>query len=398
MRRSFLLVGLSLLSHCLFGADTLPLNGKTTPQKLEEAVNQKLNAQKPGQPQPTEIESDHSDSEEEGHEAKPFIATVDTYGSTRINEGLIRKFWGKELDAWLAKGIKGEESALQDEEKLLAKIQEKFQFGFAQWSVIEYFMGTGIAIHVTLDTVEKEDMAARMTFLTPPSKELKDPAGLIKQWEDYKNIALKLVELGEITPEAEVCKTAFHCPFGHEHAKLKSFEKIFTTGVKRYQKELAEILREDKREEFRANAAFLLAYAKDGNQVAAWMLERVKDPSEVVRNNVLRVLGDISEFHPSVVIPIKPVLEALYFPRVSDRSKAVNVIANLITHSQSSKAEVMAHVPVLLQLLSSKQPDHFEIAHAILRKISGKEYAASELQAWQNWYTKQPKDRALSKK
>ncbi len=57
-------------------------------------------------------------------------------------------------------------------------------------------------------------------------------------------------------------------------------------------------------------------------------------------------------------------------------------------------------VPTLLQMMGSSQPDHKEIAHGILRKVSGKEYAATDVQSWKNWYAKlsSGSGRAISRK
>lgn len=52
----------------------------------------------------------------------------------------------------------------------------------------------------------------------------------------------------------------------------------------------------------------------------------------------MRVLGDMAEFHPEYVIPVTPVLEALKFPRVSDRSKALYVVYLTALSSQDARA------------------------------------------------------------
>jgi hypothetical protein len=55
-------------------------------------------------------------------------------------------------------------------------------------------------------------------------------------------------------------------------------------------------------------------------------------------------------------------------------------------HSAQVRDQILkGHVPVIVELLSSKQPDHKELAHALLRKISGREFAQNDLKAWKNW-------------
>ena len=335
---------------------------------------------------------------QEGQPAQPYIASIDTFGSSHINEVNLKETLGSELQAWLNKGLKGDPTAPEIEKQLTAKIKAKFDVATADWSIIQYFETDDLAIHVTLDVVEKKDVAKRMPFSAAPTGEFKDPDGLIAAWNTYEDTALDLVEAGQVEPEAEEC-VAFHCPFGHKHAQLKKYEKIFVDGVKKHADTLLKIQAQDKRADYRAAATYLLAYLKDGHKVVDAMVGRIHDPDATVRNNALRVLGDVAEFHPDLVIPHKPVLEALNFPRVSDRSKALYVLYLLTLNSGQVRDELLkSTVPTLLTLMACKQPDHQEISHAILRKLSGKEFAQTDARAWENWYLHVQKDRGVSSK
>jgi hypothetical protein len=316
---------------------------------------------------------------------RPFVASVETFGSPRIDEATLRKFLGKDLDRWLEMGLNGDPKSIEVENQLAERVKKKFGFATAEWSIVQYFEPGKLPIHITLDVVEPADVAKRMPFQAAPTAENADPGNLIKAWMDYENIALDLVEMAQLEPDAEEC-VAFHCPFGHKHEKLKPFERLFVEGVKTHLPALETILKTDKRPEWRASAAYLLAYSKDGKKVVNLLVDRIKDPDAIVRNNALRVLGDIAEFHSELVIPTGPVLEALHFPRASDRSKALYTLYNMALHSAQVRDQILkGHVPVIVELLSSKQPDHKELAHALLRKISGREFAQNDLKAWKNW-------------
>lgn len=329
---------------------------------------------------------------EEGEEqAKPYVASVETYGSPRINSVILKKTLGKELDEWVDKGLKGDAASIEMEQRLAKRVQDQFGFAAADWSIVQYFEPGDMAIHITLDVVEKQDAARRMPFLEKPAGTFADPDNLIQQWIGYEDEALRLVETGMLEPEAASCP-AFHCPFGHTHAKLKKYEKIFVEGVKKHFKALAEIQEKDNRGEWRASATYLLAYAKDGKAVVSQMLTRIRDPEPLVRNNALRVLGDIAEYHAELVIPLPPVIQSLEFPRVSDRSKGLYVVYLQTMHSPKARDEVLKAVPILVDLIQSKQPDHKELAHGILRKVSGKDYNAEDVQSWKNWSAKAVKD------
>jgi hypothetical protein len=369
MTRSILTFVCTFLAIVSVAEDTIPLKSKTTQPKQETAASL--------QPQ-------------------PYISSLGVFGSSRVNETMLRQALGKELDTWLGKGLKGDETALQMELELAEKAKKKFDFAVADWTVMQFFEPTDLAIHVTLDVVEKADVSKRMPFKSAPKGEFKDPDGLLGSWRQYEEIALDLVEAGAITPDTEKCP-AVHCPFGHSHKKLKPFEKIFSEGVKKNEKVLVEILNQSAQMDDRASAAYLLAYLNEPNKVSSLLIPAIKDSEPLVRNNVLRVLGDIAERNKDVVLPSKPFLEALEFPRSSDRSKAVFVVLMMSSGSQQVREDVLkSSVPALLAMLKGNQPDQRDFSHNILRKVSGKDFPVTDYLAWNNWYQKLSKERALT--
>jgi len=330
---------------------------------------------------------------------EPYIASFETFGSGKINERVIKELLGEEFNTWITKGLKGDPSASELEARLLDKIKKKYNFALAEWSIVQYFEPGDMAIHLTLDVVEAADVAVRMPFRAAPTADLPDPGGLLKTWVEYETIALDLTERAEIDPDAGKC-AALHCPFGHKHVKLKKYEKIFLDGARKNEAALAKILKESGNDDYRASSAYLLAYLKDGKKVVDYLSDAIKDPDDLVRNNVLRVLGDIAEHHPEYVIPLKPLQAAIDFPRVSDRSKALYALYHLVSNSRPARDEVLkSNVIELLRLLESKQPDHRDLAHGILRKISGKDFTVTDVRAWNDWYNRlDGGKRSLSKK
>ncbi len=330
---------------------------------------------------------------------QPYVAAVDTYGSSRLNEATLKSFLGPELDEWLQAGMKLDPVASKMEDKLAEKVKKKYDFVSAEWSVVQFYQPDekGFPIYVTLDVMEKSDVKRRVNFLSAPTGEYKDPDGLLASWTDYEREGLRLVTVGELVPEVDPCP-AYHCPFGHKNPKLKPYEKIFVDGVKKNAKALVEIQEKDKNPSSRAAATFLLAYWKaNGPEVVKQMVGRIRDPDMVVRNNALRVLGNIAEFNTELTIPHRPLVEALRFPRVSDRSKAAFALYLMAQNSAAVREDLMKEaVPDLLLMLASHQPDHRELTYGILRKISGKDYAATDLASWQKWWNKMGKDRGVA--
>ncbi len=373
----------ALISACFFIA-SLALAGLNLPlSKPPPSVKKAESLGPPGK--------NAAPTGESAEAIKPYVATVEVYGSSRLNSVVLKKTLGKELDDWVAKGLKGDAGSIEVEQRLAKRIQDQYGFAHSDWSIVQYFEPGDMAIHITLDVVEKQDVVRRMPFFEKPTGTFADPDKLIEQWVGYEDEALRLVESGMLEPEAASCP-AFHCPFGHTHAKLKKYEKIFVEGLKKRFKELSEIQEKDGRSEWRAAATYLLAYHKDGKAVVSQMLGRIRDPEPLVRNNALRVLGDVAEYHAELIIPLPPILQALQFPRVSDRSKALYIVYLHTIHSPKARDEVMSSIPVLVELIQSKQPDHKELSHGILRKISGKDYTADDVQSWKNWSAKAVKD------
>lgn len=321
----------------------------------------------------------------------PYIASVEIFGSTRLTEKALKEALGSDLGQWLKKGIEGDPEAAALERKLNQKLKEKFGFALAEWSILQYFEPGNLAIHITLDVVEKKDVETRMPFHKRPEGKLSDPGGLISSWLEYENLALKLLKEGKLTAETAKCQKAFFCPFGHVEASLKKYEDPFMKGAKKYEKELLKVAKEDEKPNHRASAIYVLSYLEDGNKLIELCVDRIRDPDAIVRHNALRVLGEMAETRSEYLIPTKPIIEALLFPRVSDRSKAVYVLYNLVSREPAIREQVKkAALPALLELLNSTQPNHWEVAHATLKLLSGKSFAASEKDKWLQWYERLP--------
>lgn len=327
---------------------------------------------------------------------RPVFAGLDVFGSSRLNETVLRKTFGTEIDQWIKMGLAGDPNTVDLERRIAGAIRTKFDLASADWSVLQYVEEGRLVVYATLDVVEKKDVSRRAGFNVIPKSELPDPGGLIAEWQEYQKTALGLVSVGEVRIDTEDCE-AFHCPFGHKHPKLQKYEKIFLEGAKTFGKELAEILVKDGRAEIRGAAVFLLAYLKDGKTVVERVMPAVRDPEDLVRNNALRVLIDIAQYHSEIPVPVKTVVEALDFPSASDRSKAANVVYFLALGAPQVRQYLMDNaLPKLVSLVASVQPEQRVTAHAILRKLSGKNLAATDIQGWSNWSKKAGQGRTVS--
>ncbi len=327
-------------------------------------------------------------------EPTPYIASLDTFGSAKIDEPKVRKLLGKDLDNWLRMGVTGDPAADVLQKSITKKIVDHFKLAFAEWSIMQYIEPGNLAIRITLDVVEKNDVSRRMPFLPQPKETFADPKNLLAKWYEYQETALSLADQGVLEEQKIDCEGAYHCLFGHNHAKLKPFGDLFKKEVEPNKTALINVLTKDKDGDKRAAAAFLLAYLKDGNQVVSLMMDRIQDPDSLVRNNALRVLGDIAEFRTDITIPVKPLVPVIDYPLVTDRSKAIFLLSAVLNRpgdkAEAAKVAALSKVPTIVALLKSQQPNQSGPAYAVLRRISGEHFAPNDYTKWEKWYERLP--------
>jgi hypothetical protein len=242
------------------------------------------------------------------------------------------------------------------------------------------------ATYVTLDLVDADDRARRMRFGPEPTGTHPDPDGLLALWEEYAEKALKMLMDGTVKPEKEPCPF-WHClTFAHD--SLLPYRDAFAKRVPTVWLELAAVLREDRRKDRRAAAAFLLAHIASGERVVELMLPSITDPNELVRNNAMRVLALIAEDHPAIAIPVAPILEALHFPATSDRNKASAILDSLTRRGldPAMRDQLLAGAgEVLVDMLALRQPNNHDPAYRILKQLSGRDLGEHAIDAWRAW-------------
>lgn len=307
---------------------------------------------------------------------------IDVFGSKRVSALDISKQYGSQIDKWVdaSKNQRPEYFGLK--KGIEDSIKNQWGLAYVSLSLITYFKPNP-GDYLTVDIVEPQDAAKRMAFLPEPKGHFEDPDGLIALWEEYLQLAFELQRTGQFDyPKA--CP-AWHCTHGFENSKLAPFLEKFNKLVPPNEDKLARILKEDFRPQFRGNAAFLLAHIKNGRTVAKYVLGSVEDPSEMVRNNAVRVLGEIAMKHSDIDIPVEPILKVLNFPATTDRNKAGYVLSSLSQKQKNKKPIVQSGGAFLLEMLKLKQPNNHEPAYTILKNVSGQNFGERDYQAWENW-------------
>ncbi len=306
--------------------------------------------------------------------APPEMANLDVYGSAVLDrEHLIARYRDP-----LVLAIR-EPDLLR---ALAERIAKDGDFAYAEFSQITYYDPE--RTFTTLDLVDRRDAARRMTYVSvPSSREHADPDGLIAAWNDDYEPKF-MAHLKDNTLDFKAPCPFWHC-LGFGNAELEPFRDRFAASVPAHEAELAAILLEDSRMTWRATAAFLLAHLASGPRVVELMLQRIRDPEALVRNNTMRVLALIAIDHPEVDIPVGPILDVLELPSTLDRNKASAVLSGLVKR-EANRATIRARGgATLVAMLALGQPNNHDFAYKILKTLAGKDLGEHDLAAWRAW-------------
>lgn len=311
------------------------------------------------------------------------LAAIDVFGSRRVSNDEIIAASG------LAAGgtVVFPSPELFDQlEAAKRRLTERYHFALVEVSPISYFGDNPDAgkVFITIDVVDADD-TGRLVFAPKPSKSTADPAGLVAAWLDYEAAVWPLHASGAYKGP-HTCKGGMHCALGFNHPDLEHREDLFIAKVPDHVAELTAVLRDDRDDKRRAAAAFLLPYARDRQQVIDALVPSIDDASELVRNNVMRVLVMIQQKADAVVVPLPAVLRAMHFPTTTDRNKAAYMLAEIATRAPAEdRVRIEREVgDVLVAMAAMKQPNNRDPAVKILQALSGEDHG-NDAAAWRLW-------------
>jgi tetratricopeptide (TPR) repeat protein len=307
----------------------------------------------------------------------PVLAAVDVYGSRRADAEAVRRALGYETGKpFVASGAQ-----FRQKEEALRK---QYNLAFAKLSFISYFAGPEAnRAYITVDLVDAED-AARLQFLPTPSGHPEDPEGLVAHWQAYEKKGWQLFQQGQLDMMAkDRCKVA-HCIMGFIHPDLAPYEPVFLEKVPQAREALVKVLREEENDQKRAAAAFVLAYAGTPEQVVDALVPFIRDPSHLVRNNVLRVIMATQQGADRPLLEVAVVVNALSMPETTDRNKALYLLKALL--EKLPPESLKAQRPVLLRqlgfqlmtLAGLQQPNNRDPARDILQLLTGKRFESAK--------------------
>jgi hypothetical protein len=265
--------------------------------------------------------------------------------------------------------------------KLEQQIKEASGFAAVEVSAVHYS-----APHVPFDLTYDITLAGKkpwIEFLPVPTDDVPDPDGLLASWKEYETIGSALDYAGQI-PDPPRCP-AHHCLYGFDHPKLRPYGDKFAQRVPADRSELILVLRTDKDDKKRGNAAYLLAHLPAAKDVLETLLPQLRDPSPYVRNSVMRVVALMAENGEARSISLEPILPFLASPALTDRNKSVSIVAAL--SGDKGHREMLIHRSGcdLLRLLETKQPNQHDFAHQALVNLRGADLGAVDFSAWRTW-------------
>lgn len=311
------------------------------------------------------------------------LKAVDTYGSQQVTLSQILATARTEIVRFDEAMASGDfEAAATAQTAAIAKISQLAPFAFVQLSRIQYPPPSS-ARYLTVDLVDQADQMHRMNFLPAPQQTFADPGGLLAEWDSYFALAMKLLMAGEI--QLPIHCHAFHCVAGFDHPMLKRYGELFNREVPIHQAVLFDILHSDGNAHHRADAAFLLAHTHDGPKLVTSLAPSIRDGSEGVRNNVMRVLAYIGNDHPELSLPIEALVQAADFPTATDRNKSLYCLVSVSKHPELRADLVHSIGRQLLAILKLQQPNNHDPAYDILKNLSGKDFGDRSYTAWEKW-------------
>ena len=165
-------------------------------------------------------------------------------------------------------------------------------------------------------------------------------------------------------------------------------QERFIEEVPRSKEALLRVLREESDPQRRADALSLLAYLRSGPEVAKTAEEGLWDPDDRVREAAMRIFSDIVVYRKGVSVPVAKIAEAMDYPSVDDRTRALAVMLGLASHPRYSDFVLQKASAQVLKLLRMKNSSNHDMALTTLRMLSSKDYGGSDFAAWEDWVKK----------
>jgi hypothetical protein len=317
------------------------------------------------------------------------VKAIDVYRSEQIDGAELQAALGPLLTSYARLRYEGRKNREKEMGVLKAQIETQARklgdIAFLELYVGDYVTSADRKIYFTFDTVDKKDAAARMPFRAVPAGHYEDPGGLLAAWQQYDQKGLELLAQGVIEGTEHVQCPAYYCRWGSSAPELAAAQQKLAQGAEGQKKSLAVLIKDDADPARRAAALFAYSYIQDGAEVAKAALDSLQDPSVDVRSAGLQILSDIAVYHKSVKLDISRIIDALDYPTVSDRSKALGMLVALADAPDYRSIMLTKAAPKLLPLLRLEQPSNHDLAFTVLSVLSQASFDSHDYEGWAKW-------------
>jgi hypothetical protein len=268
-------------------------------------------------------------------------------------------------------------------EQVAADIKKEFSLLYVDFDTVFYPGNKNV--YTTIEVIEKS-RPDRLWYVNKVIKKQGKHVGrdLVDEMIDYEQIGMQLMMHNQLNEKDKSCPV-YHCLSGFNHPKLRSYLKIFNTGVLANKPLILKTLKDGVNAGRRVASAFLVGHFKNPNEIIDVLSPYVNDKDDSVRNSAIRVIGETMNRANISDINIIPFLNLLNSPYNTDRNKALYVLLVAAESPSSKKLIIQQGSRNLLAMLKLKQPNNHDISYQLLKKISGKNFGDNNIVDWEKW-------------
>jgi hypothetical protein len=327
-------------------------------------------------------------------------SAFDIYGVSDTESKKIMKIYGKDIadfettfntvlaEMQAGKGQEEDSPTLKKvTQKRLALIDKLIKdngYLFVDLDIITYPDEKNKA-YLTLEIIDKQH-PERLRFINTAEhtnqKRTHSP-DVIEEMVTYESLVIDLMMTNKPT-KFEPCPV-YHCLLGFKNPKLAPYLKKFNNAAIKERALILDTLNHDPSFERRAAAAFLIGHFQDPHEIISLLEPAISDKNEKVRNNVMRVIAATMRKAKINDIDVTPFLNALDSPYTTDRNKALSVLFTAADNQATKPVLLKKGGETLVAILALQQPNNHDWAYETLKKISGKDFGATNVSAWHSW-------------
>lgn len=321
---------------------------------------------------------------------------IDVYGtSLRESERIISKFAQSVLDIENLLGEQAKESInkkydekairiLEKKRLLVEKIKQEGNFSYVDFDTVYYPESRNY--YTTIEVIKKNQLTRQRFISSEPKIEHLPPKhDVINEMILFNKKIFQLMLDNKLDSSDNYCPV-YHCIVGFNDPQIKPYLQRFNNAAVMKRNLIIDTLNKDSDPERRSAAAYLIGHFQNPREIVSLLLPHVNDPSNMVRNNVMRTLGTTLYKANIRRINVMPFLRLLDSPYATDRNKALYIISKAVEAKQSRALLIHHKGETLLSLLRLKQPNNHDMAYLILKKISHQDFG-DDLLAWERWLT-----------